>query len=389
MSVTRHYVLAAGGTGGHMMPAHALAAELRRRGHHVALITDERGAKIPGLFDEVPVHQMPAGRLGGGPMGWLRAARSIWEGRGMALRLYETFKPSAVIGFGGYPALPALLAAKKAGIATVIHEQNAVLGRVNRFVSGQVNAIALATPDTQRLSAKAQAKAHVVGNPVRDEVMVLRDQPYPVIDGESVFRVLVIGGSQGAQILSDIVPDGLAMLPPNLRRRLQVTQQCRAEDIDRVRERYAELGIPADLATYMTDLPDRLAWAHLVIARSGASTLAELTAAGRPSILIPLPGATDDHQTANCTEVVKAGGARMIAQSQFTPAELAKQMQKLGLEPEGLIAAAKRAWTCGRPHAAKDLADLVENLAKPPVMDGVAADDDSWAAQAAPAGGAA
>jgi UDP-N-acetylglucosamine--N-acetylmuramyl-(pentapeptide) pyrophosphoryl-undecaprenol N-acetylglucosamine transferase len=389
MSVTRHYVLAAGGTGGHMMPAHALAAELRRRGHHVALITDERGAKIPGLFDEVPVHQMPAGRLGGGPMGWLRAARSIWEGRGMALRLYETFKPSAVIGFGGYPALPALLAAKKAGIATVIHEQNAVLGRVNRFVSGQVNAIALATPDTQRLSAKAQTKAHVVGNPVRDEVMVLRDQPYPVIDGESVFRVLVIGGSQGAQILSDIVPDGLAMLPPNLRRRLQVTQQCRAEDIDRVRERYAELGIPADLATYMTDLPDRLAWAHLVIARSGASTLAELTAAGRPSILIPLPGATDDHQTANCTEVVKAGGARMIAQSQFTPAELAKQMQKLGLEPEGLIAAAKRAWTCGRPHAAKDLADLVENLAKPPVMDGVAADDDAWAAQAVPAGGAA
>ncbi|HMT43952.1 MAG TPA: undecaprenyldiphospho-muramoylpentapeptide beta-N-acetylglucosaminyltransferase [Chakrabartia sp.] len=389
MSVTRHYVLAAGGTGGHMMPAHALAAELRRRGHHVALITDERGAKIPGLFEDVPVHQMPAGRLGGGPLGWMRAARSIWEGRGMALRLYETFKPSAVIGFGGYPALPALLGAKKAGIATVIHEQNAVLGRVNRFVSGKVNAIALATPDTQRLSSAAQAKAHVVGNPVRDEVLALRDQPYPVIDADSVFRVLVIGGSQGAQILSDIVPDGLAMLPPNLRRRLQVTQQCRAEDIDRVRERYAELCIPADLATYMTDLPERLAWTHLVIARSGASTLAELTAAGRPSILIPLPGATDDHQTANCTELVKAGGARMIAQSQFTPAELAKQMQKLGLEPEGLIAAAKRAWTCGRPHAAKDLADLVENLGKPPVMDGVTADDDSWAAQAAPAGGAA
>ncbi len=185
------------------------------------------------------------------------------------------------------------------------------------------------------------------------------------------------------------MPDGLAMLPPNLRRRLQVTQQCRAEDIDRVRARYAELSIPADLATYMTDLPERLAWTHLVIARSGASTLAELTAAGRPAILIPLPSATDDHQTANCAEMVKAGGARMIAQSQFSPAELAKQMQKLGLEPEGLIAAAKRAWTCGRPHAAKDLADLVENLAKPPVMDGVAADDDSWAAQAAPAGGAA
>lgn len=389
MSVSRHYVLAAGGTGGHMMPADALAAELKRRGHHVELITDARGAQIPGLFADVPVHEMPAGRLGGGPVGWLRAAKAIWAGRSLALRLYDNFKPAAVIGFGGYPALPALLAAKKAGIATVIHEQNAVLGRVNRTVSGQVNTIALATPETQRLSSSAKAKSRVVGNPVRDDVLALRDQPYPVIDGESVFRVLVIGGSQGAQILSDIVPDGLAMLPPNLRRRLQVTQQCRAEDIDRVRARYAELSIPADLATYMTDLPERLAWTHLVIARSGASTLAELTAAGRPAILIPLPSATDDHQTANCAEMVKAGGARMIAQSQFSPAELAKQMQKLGLEPEGLIAAAKRAWTCGRPHAAKDLADMVEALGKPPVMDGVAAEDDSWAAQAAPAGGAA
>jgi UDP-N-acetylglucosamine--N-acetylmuramyl-(pentapeptide) pyrophosphoryl-undecaprenol N-acetylglucosamine transferase len=374
MSVKRHYVLAAGGTGGHMMPAHALAVELIERGHHVALITDERGAKIPGLFDGVPVHILPAGRMGKSPLAMIRAARAIWAGRAMALRLYDTFQPSAVIGFGGYPALPALLAAFKAKVPTAIHEQNAVLGRVNRYVAGKVNAIALGFPNVQRLKPRDARKTHVVGNPVRPEVLALRDQPYPVIDNEGVLRVMVIGGSQGASILSEVVPDGLAMLPPSLKRRLQVTQQCRPEDIDAVRKRYAELAIPADLATYMEDMPERLAWTHLMIARSGASTLAELTAAGRPAILVPLPSATDDHQTYNTAEMVEAGGARMITQRNFTPVELAKQMQKLGLETEGLISAAKRAWTCGRPYAAKDLADIVEGLGKPPVQDGLAAE---------------
>jgi UDP-N-acetylglucosamine--N-acetylmuramyl-(pentapeptide) pyrophosphoryl-undecaprenol N-acetylglucosamine transferase len=375
MTVKRHFVLAAGGTGGHMMPAHALATELMERGHHVALITDERGAKIPDLFDGVPVHIMPAGRIGGGPIGWARAARAIWAGRRMALNLYESFRPTAVIGFGGYPALPALLAAFKAKIPTAIHEQNAVLGRVNRLVAGKVNAIALGFPDVQRVKPGHQGKVHLVGNPVRSEILALRDKPYPAVDSEGVLRVMVIGGSQGASILSEIVPDGLAMLPPSLKRRLQVTQQCRPEDIEGVRERYEKHGIPADLNTYMTDIPERLAWTHLMIARSGASTIAELTAAGRPAIFVPLPGATDNHQTFNTDEIVKAGGARMILQRNFTPVELAKQMQKLGLEPEGLIAAAKRAWTCGRPHAAKDLADLVEGFGKPPVQDGVPANE--------------
>ncbi len=374
MSVKRHFVLAAGGTGGHMMPAHALAVELMERGHHVALITDERGAKIPGLFADVPVHILPAGRLGGGPLGLLRAAKAIWAGRSMALRLYDSFQPTAVIGFGGYPALPALLAAFKAGVPTAIHEQNAVLGRVNRFVASKVKLIALGFPETKRLKKRDAAKSHVVGNPVRPEILALRSEAYPSLDPEGVFRVMVIGGSQGASILSEIVPDGLAMLPPSLKRRLQVTQQCRAEDIDAVRARYADLSIPADLATYMEDMPERMAWTHLMIARSGASTLAELTAAGRPAILVPLPSATDDHQTHNTAEMVEAGGARMIAQRNFTPVELAKQMQKLGLEPEGLISAAKRAWHIGKPHAAKDLADLVEALGKPPVQDGLAAE---------------
>jgi UDP-N-acetylglucosamine--N-acetylmuramyl-(pentapeptide) pyrophosphoryl-undecaprenol N-acetylglucosamine transferase len=358
--LSRHYVLAAGGTGGHMIPAHALADELMRRGHRVALVTDDRGARIPGLFEGVPVHILPAGRLGGGPVGWLRAIGKILTGRAMASRLYETFGPSAVIGFGGYPALPALMAAHRDRIPTLIHEQNAVLGRVNRIVSGRVNAIATAYPDVQRLAKSREGKTHLVGNPVRDEVLALRDQPYPELTEDGVFRLLVTGGSQGATILSQVVPEGLGLLPEHFRRRLQVTQQCRAEDIEGVRARYAALGIPAELATYIPDMPDKLAWAHLVIARAGASTIAELTVAGRPAILIPLPSATDDHQTANAREMAKAGGARTIGQKNFTPVELAKQMQKLGLEPASLANAAARAWAVGRPNAASDLADLVE-----------------------------
>ncbi|HEX8572631.1 MAG TPA: undecaprenyldiphospho-muramoylpentapeptide beta-N-acetylglucosaminyltransferase [Allosphingosinicella sp.] len=364
MMLSRHYVLAAGGTGGHMIPAHALAEELMRRGHRVALVTDERGARIPGLFEGVQVHILPAGRLGGGPMSWLGAIRKIFTGRAMASRLYETFEPSAVIGFGGYPALPALMAAQRDGIPTLVHEQNAVLGRVNRILARKVDAIATAYPDVQRLAASRQAKTHLVGNPVRDEVLALRDQPYPEITDEGVFRLLVTGGSQGATILSKVVPEGLGLLPEHFRRRLQVTQQCRAEDIEEVRARYAALGIPAELATYIADMPDKLAWAHLVIARAGASTIAELTVAGRPAILIPLPSATDDHQTANAREMAKAGGGRTIAQRNFTPVELAKQMQKLGLEPAALTNAAMRAWSVGRPNAASDLADLVERTGR-------------------------
>ena len=356
------YVLAAGGTGGHMVPAHALAEELMRRGHAVALVTDERGTRFPGLFENVETHVLPAGRLGGGPVGWLRAGRSILAGRGQALRLFRECQPAAVMGFGGYPALPALLAAFKARIPTAVHEQNAVLGRVNRFVAGRVNAVATAYPDIQRLPSRAATKVRLVGNPVRREVLDLRDRPYPPLDHDGVFRVLVTGGSQGATILSDVVPEGLGLLPPVFRARLQVTHQARAEDIDRVRARYAEQGIPAELATYLPDLPERLGRGHLVIARSGASTVAELAAAGRPAILVPFAAATDDHQTYNAKELVEAGGARSIPQSQFTPVELAKQMQKLGLEPEALANAARRAKGCGRPDAVKNLADLVEEI---------------------------
>ncbi len=368
MSVSRNFVLAAGGTGGHIIPAYALGAELLRRGHQVALITDNRGSNIPGLPEGMERHIMPAGRVAGGPRGWLAAARNIWRGRAMARELFGRFQPTAVVGFGGYPALPALLAAFSHDIPTVIHEQNAVLGRVNRLVAGKVNAIATAYPDVQRIRPGHAGKVHLVGNPVRQEIIDLRDEPFPPFIEDGVFRVLVTGGSQGASILSEIVPDGLARLPLNLRRRLQVTQQCRAEDLETVRKTYADHQIPAQLATYLEDFPERLGWSHLVIGRAGASTIAELTCAGRPAILIPLPSAMDNHQAFNVSEMVKAGGARAIRQAAFTPVELAKQIQKMALLPETLENAARAAKSCGRPDAVHDLADLVESFGRAPLM---------------------
>jgi len=367
--VSRHYVLAAGGTGGHILPAFALAQELEARGHFVALVTDARGAAIPGKPAALITHILPAGRLGGGPLGLLRATRAIWEGRRMALRLFESFAPSCVVGFGGYPALPALLAATSARIPSVIHEQNAVLGRVNRFLARRVDAIATSYKQVQRLDPKHAGKTYLIGNPVRPEVLALRDEPYPPFDEEGLFRVLVTGGSQGASVLAEVVPDGLAMLPPNLRHRLQVTQQCRGEDLDAVRKRYAEHAIPAELGTYFEDMASRLADAHLFIGRAGASTIAELTAAGRPAILVPLPIATDDHQAWNTREMVAAGGARAIRQPGFTPKELAKQIQAMALNPASLANAAHAAWNCGLPNAVRDLADLVESFGAAPLMD--------------------
>jgi UDP-N-acetylglucosamine--N-acetylmuramyl-(pentapeptide) pyrophosphoryl-undecaprenol N-acetylglucosamine transferase len=357
-----NFVLAAGGTGGHMIPAHALAAELKSRRHGVLLITDERGSRFPGLFEGVPVHILPAGRLGGGPIGWLKAAGSVLKGRGEAKRLYREHRPDAVVGFGGYPAFPSLLAASAMRIPTVLHEQNAVMGRVNRLLAGDAEAIGVAYDEIDRLKPRCKAKTVLVGNPVREEISRLGEMPFPPFDEVAPLKILVTGGSQGATILSQIVPDGLGMLEPSLRRRLQVVQQCRPDDIDRVRKQYAELGIPAELTTYIEDMAVKLADCHLMIGRAGASTIAELTAAGRPAILIPFAAATDDHQTANAREMVKAGGARAISQENFTPDVLARQIEALAMDPVALNNAAGRALSVGRPHAARDLADLVERV---------------------------
>lgn len=385
---SRHYLLAAGGTGGHLIPAFVLAAELHQRGHHVALVTDERGEKIPGKPDYLPAHVLPAGRFGKNPLTWIGGVRAVLKGRKMALRLFETFEPSAVVGFGGYPALPTVLASTSAEIPTIVHEQNAVLGRVNRLLARRVQAIATAFEDVARLRPKHADKVHLVGNPVRAEVLTLRDEDYPALAEDGILRVLVTGGSQGASVLSEVVPDGLAMLPPALRSRLQVTQQCRPEDLEAVRERYASHDIPAELGSYFEDMAARLADTHFFIGRAGASTIAELTAVGRPAVLVPLPIATDDHQAANAREVVKAGGARSIRQHNFTPKELAKQMQALAQNPQALANAAHASWNCGRPDAAKDLADLVESFGGAEMMDviRVGASDARPTSEGAPAG---
>jgi UDP-N-acetylglucosamine--N-acetylmuramyl-(pentapeptide) pyrophosphoryl-undecaprenol N-acetylglucosamine transferase len=357
-----NFVLAAGGTGGHMIPAHALAEELRGRGHGVLLITDERGRRFPGIFEQVPVHVLPAGRLGGGPIGWLKAVGAVARGRAEAKRLYREHRPDAVIGFGGYPAFPALLAASALRIPTILHEQNAVMGRVNRLLAGEAEAIGTAYGRVERLKPRYRDKTVLIGNPVRDEIARLGELPFPPFDGVAPLKILVTGGSQGAIVLGQVVPEGLGMLQPSLRHRLQVVQQCRPDDIERVRCQYAQLGIPAELMTYIEDMPAKLADAHLVIGRAGASTIAELTVAGRPAILVPFAAATDDHQTANAREMVEAGGARAIAQDGFTPRVLARQIEALAMDPVALDNAAARALTVGRPHAARDLADLAERI---------------------------
>ncbi|MCW3798333.1 undecaprenyldiphospho-muramoylpentapeptide beta-N-acetylglucosaminyltransferase [Sphingomonas sp. BN140010] len=383
------FVLAAGGTGGHMIPAYALAAELRSRGHGVLLITDERGKRYPGLFEGMPVEVLQAGRITKNPINLLKGVASILAGRRAARALYRRGRPDAVIGFGGYPAFPALLAAASMDIPTVLHEQNAVLGRVNRLLAGGASAIATAYERIERLKPAHQGKCVLVGNPVREAVVRLGEQPFPPFDEFSPLKILITGGSQGATVLGRVVPRGFAALEPSLRHRLQIVQQCRPDDIELVREAYRQLGIPAELTTYIEDMPAKLGDAHLVIGRAGASTIAELTAAGRPAILIPLPIATDDHQTANAREMARAGGARMIPQGQFRPDTLARQIEALAADPEALSNAAARALSVGRPRAAQDLADLVERIAnkQAPLIVGPAASPAS--VRLAPAGAAA
>ncbi len=385
MTATRHFLLAAGGTGGHMLPAYALAGELLTRGHRVALVSDDRGLKIPGAPYDLEIHSLPAGRMAGGPVGWIKGVLAIRRGRARALDLIRGFEPAVVVGFGGYPSLPSLLAARAAKVPTVVHEQNAVLGRVNRLMASRVDAIAVAYRNIHRFPPKCELKRHLTGNPVREEVIAIRDEGFPPLTEEGIFRLLIVGGSLGATVLSEVVPAAIAMLPQALLSRLQVVQQCRADDLEEVRAKYAALGVAAECADYIQDIPQRLRWAHLVIARAGASTVAELSCAGRPAIFVPYPSAMDNHQMHNVRDMVEAGGARSIPQPQFSPAELAKQIQRMALEPGALENAATRAASCGLPDATRDLADLVESFAAPPMMDVIRV--GAKTAQRAPAAG--
>lgn len=356
--MTGLYVLAAGGTGGHMVPAHVLAQELQARGADVHLVTDARGLRFPGLFEGVPRTVVSAASTGrSGLMSAPAVARAVWQGRGQARALYRQLRPRAVIGFGGYPSMPGLLGGLANGTPCLIHEQNAVLGRTNRFLSSRVGAIATSYAHVARLAPGLAGKVHMTGNPVRAEVIAARAVSFDA-DAASL-RLLVTGGSQGAAILNTVVPAAVALLPEALRARLSVVHQGRDEDAAMVTETYRNAGVAAEVRAYFPDLPREMAAAHIVIARAGASTVAELAVAGRPAILVPLPIATDDHQTANADALASAGGAVVMPQPRFTAEGLAAALTAWLGDPKALAAAAAGARSVGIPDAAARLADLV------------------------------
>jgi UDP-N-acetylglucosamine--N-acetylmuramyl-(pentapeptide) pyrophosphoryl-undecaprenol N-acetylglucosamine transferase len=357
-------LLAAGGTGGHLFPAEALGVELIKRGYRVRLVTDDRALRYSGLFtrDMIDVVASETARSRN-PLQLAYAAFTLAAGTLSAFNLIRREKPVAVIGFGGYPTLPPLVAARFAGVPGIIHDANAVLGRANRFLSRHVRAIATSLPGVLDRDSALSAKTTTVGTPMRPAVLSAAATSYTPPEAMGPFRLLVVGGSQGARIMSDIVPPAIKKLEPSLWGRLVLTQQVRDEDMARVRAVYDRLKIRAELAPFFTDLPARLASNHLVISRSGAGTVAELAAIGRPSILVPLPGAIDQDQFANAGVLSQAGGSLRIAQSEFTPDRLAAEISALAADPACLAAMASAARGAGRLDAAERLADLVAKVA--------------------------
>ncbi len=353
-------VLAAGGTGGHVFPAEALAAELSGRGCRLAVVTDRRGGVWQNMSGDMDVHHIRASgvagksfaaRLQSGP----QLAIGTWQARGLLKRL----QPKAVIGFGGYASVPTMLAASFGGFHTAIHEQNAILGRANRLLASRVEKIATSFDQTEGLPDGSTAKVTRTGTPVRAGVTALSDEPYPALGETGPLSLLVMGGSQGAHVFSQVVPAAIGLLDESLRKRVTVTQQCRPEDLDFVHGHYKGLGINAELKTFFDDIPQRLKNAHLLISRAGASTVAEALVAGRPSILVPYPHAIDDHQTRNAHAVDEAGGGWMIPQAAFTSTNLAMRLDSLLGLPAILEKAALSAKAAGAPDAAQRLADMV------------------------------
>lgn len=362
MSAAPLIVLAAGGTGGHVFPAEALAESLLARGYRLALVTDSRGAAYGGVLGTVETHRLPLSRMSGGIAARVRSVVSIGASVFRARALLRRLAPSAVIGFGGYPSLPTVLAATRLGIPSAIHEQNAVLGRANRLLARRVSAIATSFPEVKFLGAELRERTTVTGNPVRPAIRAIRGCAYTVPANDK-FRILVVGGSQGASIFSKVVPAALAILAPPLRARIDIAQQARAEDLETARAAYAALGMSADLQPFFNDVPARLQAAHLVICRSGASTVAELAVAGRPAIMVPYPHATDDHQTANAKALAALGGGWVTLNPEFNAMSLAERLSALLADPAPLGRAAAAAHDAGRPDAAERLADLVQRLA--------------------------
>jgi UDP-N-acetylglucosamine--N-acetylmuramyl-(pentapeptide) pyrophosphoryl-undecaprenol N-acetylglucosamine transferase len=353
-------MLAAGGTGGHMFPAEALARALLARGRSVTLVTDRRGHAFGDSLAEVPVHRIRAASPGAGLIGKLKAAVEMALGLLEARALLRRLRPAAVVGFGGYPSVPTVYAAIQARVPSLLHEQNAVLGRANRMLIAGAKRLAVAFTGVTRVSEADRAKIIRTGNPVRPAIAARRDAAYQAPEGEAPVRLLVMGGSQGARVFSDIVPQALALLPAPLRAQIHLSQQCRPEDLEAARAALSGLGLGGlTLESFFRDVPDRLAACHLAITRAGASTIAELTCVGRPAILVPYPHATDDHQTANARQLAEAGAAWLVPQPDFTAQALADRLSALLNDPATLRAAAESARDWGTAQAADALADAV------------------------------
>jgi UDP-N-acetylglucosamine--N-acetylmuramyl-(pentapeptide) pyrophosphoryl-undecaprenol N-acetylglucosamine transferase len=364
MTTSPLILLAAGGTGGHLFPAEALGVELIRRGHRVRLATDSRALRYGGLFSRDTIDVVPSATVRGRtPWSLALTGATLAAGMAVSLKLMRRLKPAAVVGFGGYPTLPPLLAARFCGVPGIIHEANAVLGRANRFLSRRVAAIATSLPGVLDRDPQLSGKTTTVGTPMRPAILAAAAVKFVSPEPAGPLRLLVVGGSQGARVMADIVPGAIERLEPALWNRLVLTQQVREEDVARVRAVYDRLKINAELAPFFSDLPARLASSHLVISRSGAGTVAELGAIGRPSILVPLPGAIDQDQFANAGVLAQADGAIRIPQTEFTPDRLAAEISGLAAEPARLTAMAEGARTAGRLDAAERLADLVMKVA--------------------------
>jgi UDP-N-acetylglucosamine--N-acetylmuramyl-(pentapeptide) pyrophosphoryl-undecaprenol N-acetylglucosamine transferase len=357
-------VLSAGGTGGHLFPAQALAAELTRRGRKIVVMTDARGTQYPTYFPGAAIEIVPAAAFSDrSRLRLMTAPFEIMAGIVVALGKLRHAKPAAVVGFGGYPSLPVMVAACLARFPTLIVAPDAVLGRANRLVANYVRAIAGGLP-LKRFLPKDMSKVVYTGNPVRPEVVALNGAPYDTPTATGPLRLLVFGGSQGARALSEIVPAAIASLPDALKARLDIVQQCRPEDLETVRAIYASAGVKAELASFFSDLPARMAKAHLVIGRSGAGTVAELMVIGRPAILVPLPHALDDNQTPNADVLAEAGAGWRVVQSELTPPKLAEMLQSAFASPDDLAKRAAAAHALAKPDAAQRLADLVDRIGR-------------------------
>lgn len=355
-------IIAAGGTGGHMFPAQALAEAMLQRGWRVKLSTDARGARYTSGFPhEVEIEQVGSATFArGGVAAKLLVPFKVFGGSiAAAVRMIRD-RPSVIVGFGGYPTIPAMTAAFVLRKPRMIHEQNGILGRVNRIFAKRVDMVACGTWPTELPEG---VEGVDVGNPVRSSILERAGAGY-IAPGDYPMSIVVMGGSQGARILSDVVPPAISALPSEIRRNIRVSHQARAEDLDRVAQYYADEGIPADVQTFFNDVPTRMSEAQLVITRAGASSIADLSIIGRPSILVPYAAAAADHQTANAQGLVAAGAAIMVPEHELHVDSLSEQIASVLRDPNAALKMAQSALNCGKPDATQTLVELTEKLAQ-------------------------